>query len=556
VARPSRCRRNFFVFTAVASLIFGAAPRSTDASAQTTAPPVSRLTWTPCFTGDGDFECATLFVPLDYDEPGDNPIPIAVIRQPATNPGRRIGSLVVNPGGPGGSGVDFVRDVGPALFTDEVRARFDIVGFDPRGIMRSRPLRCFDDPSQWTPLFQPVAFPSTPEEEQAWITADRYLLTSCDLRAGPIIDHMATADVARDLERLRHALGDDKLSYVGYSYGSYLGVTYANLFPDHFRALVVDGVVDPIQWATGSGDGTTVPYSSRLRGDAGAQATLGEFFRLCDAAGSAGCALAPDAAGRFAALADRLRIAPITIINPLTQQPVAFNYSLLIANTLGALYSSRVWPVFAELLTDLEISAAAPAGAALTALHHLLAVDDATLSRYQNQIEGAPGVACSDTDNPHDYAAWSAAGVAADAAFGYFGRMWTWVSSQCAEWRGQDADRFVGPFTTRTAAPVLVVGNVFDPATRYEGAVTVDQLLPRSRLVTVHGWGHTSLGLSSCADTAVGRYLLFGSMPAVGTVCEQDFGPFDLPATAAEVISGSSPGRIVHILNLPPGAFP
>ncbi len=217
------------------------------------------LAWAPCFRGDGAFECATLQVPLDHANPASNRIPIALIRQRATDPSRRIGSLVFNPGGPGGSGVDFLRAAGPFLLTEEVRARFDLVSFDPRGIFRSRPLRCFESPEQWEPYFTPFAFPITPAETQQWIAADRYVLRACDRRAGAILNHMSTAEVARDMDLLRAALGEAQLNYVGYSYGSYLGVTYANLFPKRFRALVVDGVLDPVAWSTGAGNSAAEP---------------------------------------------------------------------------------------------------------------------------------------------------------------------------------------------------------------------------------------------------------------------------------------------------------
>ena len=245
-------------------------------------------------------------MPLDHARPRGAAISIAVIRLPATDPTRRIGSLFLNPGGPGGSGVDFTLFAGPFLYTEEVRARFDLVGFDPRGIMRSTALRCFGTPRQWAPYFTRFAFPITPEEEAIWIASDRYLVQACDQRGGRIIDHMTTADVARDLDLLRQAVGDSRLTYAGYSYGSYLGVTYANLFPDKVRALVVDGVLDPIAWATGrAGEGSRIPFSTRLRSDVGAQATLNEFFRLCDAnpdnprvLGPDGCTFSGNSAGR------------------------------------------------------------------------------------------------------------------------------------------------------------------------------------------------------------------------------------------------------------------
>ena len=488
-----------------------------------------KATWSKCFAKIGPFECATVQVPLDYDAPNGATISIAIVRLPATDPSRRLGSLFLNPGGPGGSGVDYAVFAGPSLYTDEVRARFDLVGFDPRGVGRSTALRCFGTPRQWEPFFTPFAFPTTPEEERVWISADRYLNDACAATGGQIADHMSTANVARDLDGLRRVVGDDKLTYAGVSYGSYLGVTYANLFPRNVRALVVDGVLDPIAWSTGRGDeAARVPFSTRLRSDVGAQATLREFFRLCDVAGPA-CAFAGDPAARFATLAEAVKANPVRVEFP-DGSSVDVNYSILIAFTLGAMYDSSSWEEFAAVLADLE-SRAAPAALGAR-LQRFIArpayIAKRGFPRYPNFVESFPAVACSDSDNPDFYAAWSAAAAAADAS-GYFGRIWTWASSICAEWPHADADRYVGPFNRFTANPVLVVGNQFDPATRYEGAVTVADLLPNSALLTVHGWGHTSLFLSQCADDAITRYLVGLVVPAPGTVCEQDRVPFTAP---------------------------
>ncbi len=195
----------------------------------------------------------------------------------------------------------------PILFNDEVRARFDIVGFDPRGVIRSTALRCFGNDKQWAPFFTPFAFPITDQEEAIWQDADRFLTGQCDQRGGRIASHISTANVARDLDALRQAVGDDKLTYVGYSYGTAIGVQYANLFPGNVRALVVDGVLDPVAWTTGTGDGATVPMTIRLGSHLGSQATLQEFFRLCDAGT---CAFGPNSAARFAALAAKLTANP------------------------------------------------------------------------------------------------------------------------------------------------------------------------------------------------------------------------------------------------------
>jgi pimeloyl-ACP methyl ester carboxylesterase len=497
------------------------------AAAAAQAEASSAISWSKCYAPIGPFECGTVHVPLDYDHPNDQQITIALTRLPATDPQHRIGSLFLNPGGPGGSGVDYVLSVGQSLYTDEVRARFDLVGFDPRGIGRSSGLRCFGTPKQFDPAFTPFAFPLTPAEESARRDADGYLANACAKRGTSLLDHMSTANVARDLDRMRAAVGDQQLSYAGVSYGSYLGVTYANMFPDRVRALVVDGVVDPIAWSTGrDGEAATLPFSTRLHSDAGAQATLNEFFRLCDAAGE-NCALSGDAAGRFAALAQRARQHPLQIV--IDGFSFELDYSNLIGLTLSAMYSSHSWKDFADFLAVAETS---PSPTALGArLRSYTRKYDQT--SYPNFLEGSPAVGCEDSDNPSDFNAWSVAGAQADRS-SYFGRIWTWAWSVCQQWPAHDGDRYVGPFTRTTANPVLVVGTKFDPATRYEGAVLVHDLLPRSELLTVNGWGHTSLFLSRCADEAIGRYLVNIQTPAPGTTCQQDEAPFTPVVQAAD----------------------
>lgn len=506
------------------------------ASATTATPPemrsttnaaaVPQLDWTDCADG---FECATATVPLDYDRPHGATIPLALIRLPATDPSRRIGSLFVNPGGPGGSGVDFVRGAGPFLFSGDVRARFDLVGFDPRGIGQSTPLLCFENLDEALSVLPPFAFPVTRAEELIWTHSDRVLADACANRAGPIMAHMSTANVARDMDLLREAVGDAKLTYAGYSYGSYLGTTYANLFPGKVRALIVDGVLDPIAWSTGrDNQARTLPFSTRLHSDQGASATLEQFFKLCDR-GAENCAFsAGDPAARYRNLARRLLHHPLELPDGVGGTS-AFTYADLVSLTLGSMYDSFSWPALADTLAMLDsLDEPAAAAAAVRGLRTQLgAYDD-----YPNFVEGFPGVACLDSDNPSDPSAWSGAARDSDRRFGYFGRLWTWISSICAVWPGEDHDRFTGPFTRRTANPVLVIGNRFDPATRYQGAVTVANLLPRSGLLTLDGWGHTSLFTSVCIDNYVNRYLLTKRLPPKGTVCKPDVVPFAQSLTA------------------------
>ncbi|MDQ1520984.1 MAG: hypothetical protein QOI55_2057, partial [Actinomycetota bacterium] len=204
LARPRLRKRA--LLSVVAALV-SVAPAATPAIAATVSPPdrqlaVPSLHWTSC---GSPFQCATAIVPLDYDKPTGSKISLALIRLPASDPTHRIGSIFINPGGPGGSGVDTVRGGGQSLFSRSVRARFDLVGFDPRGIAASTPLRCFDNLDDALGALPPFSFPVGLSEENVLHVFDTYLADSCAQRGGAILDHMATADVARDLDLLRAA---------------------------------------------------------------------------------------------------------------------------------------------------------------------------------------------------------------------------------------------------------------------------------------------------------------------------------------------------------------
>jgi pimeloyl-ACP methyl ester carboxylesterase len=499
------------------------------ASAALAAPSVS---WSACRDG---FQCATVPAPLDYDDPGGVQIGISVIRLPAGQPGQRIGSLMLNPGGPGGSGVDFVRGVAKILPL-ELRARFDIVGFDPRGTNLSTPLRCFDTFGQAIAILPSFPYPDTPAEEQAQAVSDAALAAACASHGGAILDHMSSADAARDMDLLRGAVGDQKLNYLGFSYGSVLGQNYANLFPSRVGALVIDGVVDPIAWTTGHGqEALTTPVGTRIGSADGARRTLDEFFRLCDAAGP-DCAFSGDASARYAALGERLRGHPATITDPSTGETFEVTYNDLIAVTLGALYATFIWPDLGLLLAGLEQQLSPAAlGQRLAVIRTKLGLDGMAQEEYPNAVEAPPGVACSDSVNPRSFAAWQSAADSAEARYGRFGRIWNWALSACRSWpSAAGQDRLLGPWTARTSSPVLVVGNHFDPATPYRGAVAASQLLPNSRLLSYAGWGHTAfVGAGNyCVDSHVTGYLLTGRVPAEGTVCQPEGSPFG-PTSAA-----------------------
>lgn len=484
------------------------------------APGASRIgPWTAC---DRPLQCTTIEVPLDYDDPTGPQIELAMIRLPASDPARRIGSLFLNPGGPGGSGVEFVREAGTLLFTKAVRSRFDLVGFDPRGIGSSTPLTCFGSASDV--VAQPRVFPTTGRQQRTFFANDEAYAAKCLANAGPVIDHMSTANVARDLDLMREAVGDDRLTYVGYSYGTQLGATYANLFPNRMRAVVLDGVVDPVAWSTGTpGVDDSQPASTRLRSEIGAWATLRAFFRQCDAH-PVRCAFSRgNAQARFAALAQRLRQKDVVEIFDDGSES-RFGYAELIGFTLSPLYSPALWPELADFLLQIDL-----ASQGRTPTLRIDARLSALGLGFPQTSEGFPGVLCSEADNPSNPSAWIRAGADADLRAPYFGRLWTWLSSICAVWPAQDADRYTGPYTATSDRTVLVVGTRFDPATRYQSARRVAALLGNARLLTLDGWGHTSAGSSRCIDQKVSRYLLLRQLPDEGTVCRADLTPFEGP---------------------------
>jgi len=552
IKSSSRWRRTFpvaatAVLTTAALLASGAQPASSvqrsGATAAVEAAAVPAINWVPCRDG---FECAALPVPLDYDRPDGETVSVSVVRLPAASPQQRIGALFLNPGGPGGSGVDIARGIAP-LLPLEVRARFDIVGFDPRGILRSTPLRCyrtFEESFRDLPTF---AYPETPRQEIQQIVSDRKLASACRSHAGPILEHMSTADVARDMDRLRQAMGDARLNYFGFSYGSELGQTYANLFPRRVRAMTIDGVIDPRDWA-GKGS-SAVPAGSRLKSAQGAQRTLGEFFRLCDAAGPE-CRFSGDSRTRYAALVAALEDGDIR----------GFEKSDLIAISLGALYAPFVWPDFAEFLRAVERRASrAKVEQRTTTLRTKLGLAAPKQEEYPNFVEGFPGVLCSDANNPGRHRAYRASADRAERDYGYFGRVWNWAASACAVWpKDAGRDRYTGPWSARTPNPVLVVGNYFDPATRYGGAVAASKVLPKSRLLSYAGWGHTAfLAGNYCVQAAVARYLVTTRPPAKGKVCQPNGTPFGaleaaaIPTGSKAALAATLPAAVRRALRTP-----
>lgn len=489
--------------------------------------PTPKLNWRDC-----EFvQCATVRLPLDYDQPDGETVDIAVTRIPARDPARRIGSLFLNPGGPGGSGAQFpIR--AREWMGSEVLDRFDLIGMDPRGTNGSTTTRCFPTVRRLDRVAGTLigmSFPVTGREESRFVSAARELARGCSGFGRRLASSISTAEVARDMDVLRRAVGDRQLTFLGFSYGTYLGQVYANMFPDRVRAIAIDGVIDPTEWV-GTARTAGTPMSVRMDSTAATSAALQEVLRRCERAAEV-CGV-PDPRGTFARVAAALKSKPLVIEDP--EGDVTLTYQQFIATAVFSLYTEEgaaTIPLLAATVDQLRSPTLADARRASLSERYRRISSSVLESAagYSNAVELVPAVMCSDSRNPHSPRTWSAMAAAEDARAPYVGRFWLWNSVYCAGqlWGAYDEDAYRGRFDTATANPVLVVGNLHDPATSYRAARSVARLLPRSRLLTSTNWGHTAYGVSACATRHVDRYLLRGSLPAQGTVCDDRPGPFE-----------------------------
>jgi len=486
--------------------------------------PTPRLDWYACYEWA---ECTTVDLPLDYDRPNGPTVEIAVLRVKARDQAHKIGSLFVNPGGPGGPGTDMALGA-PFWLGSEVMDRFDVVGFDPRGLSYSEEVKCFKNTREQTEKMagMNVFFPYGEQEEDAYIASARELGKSCSTTGKPLSGSMSTAEVVRDMEVLRRAVGDEKLSYLGFSYGTAIGQYYANMFPDRFRAITVDGVINPENWV-GNQQTKDMTLDDRLRSADGAYRALSEIFQRCDAAGAELCPRAGHFAADFELVADRLRAEPLELEDAAGKY--YFRYSDYVGTALSMLYGPYAYEDLDFMVSDLlELTDPDASAERRTAAAQRLNERPGRDFPYYNGAEMGASVICTDGLHPQDAALWPGLTARADERAPYFGRAWGWGDAMCARktWTVQDEDAYRGPFTKRTAAPVLVVGNYWDPATNYDDAVSSAAQLPNSRLLSNDSWGHTAYGSSECATSAVDQYLLSGALPAEGTVCTGDIQPY------------------------------
>ncbi|HEV7209024.1 MAG TPA: alpha/beta hydrolase [Mycobacteriales bacterium] len=471
------------------------------------SPPAAAATlrWTPC----GTAQCSTLTVPLDWSgrdpKAAGHTVPIAVLRLPATGPrSQRIGSLLVNPGGPGESGVAFVRDHADVL-PAEVRARFDIVGFDPRGVGLSMPVHCLTD-TQLDAQDQLPPYPANPGEQRQLVRAAQTEALACAKALGPALGYLATADVARDLDALRAGLGEQRLSYLGYSYGTAIGAAYAQAYPTRIRALVLDGALDPAQTAVGM-----------LRAQAGGfEAALSAFAGWCARNGQ--CSFGAHLANPAAVLAGYDRLAAAVRAVPLAVGARQLGSGEFTLGVLITLYSKEQgWPALGYALAR----AASGDGSVLLRLADAYVERDAA-GHHSNLSEANLAVNCLDRPWPRqvqDYAALATELARTDPRFG---RTIAWSGLGCLSWAAAPVT-VPHPVRASSSPPILVVGTTRDPATPYAQARSLAGQLDHGVLLTVDGDGHTAYRATGnpCVVKTVDAYLLDLNAPsrAVGARC-------------------------------------
>lgn len=504
------------VAVCAALLISGCAPRVTwmsptnghGASASASATPpvnVNAPAWSDCHS-EADkllqqppqnmtYQCGAIQVPQDWHKPDTTKLfNISLLRVRSTRQHDRLGSLVVNPGGPGGSGVDLAVYLSQQLPAD-ILERFDIVGFDPRGVGRSSAVKCFTD-ADLDASFGYDPDPQSQADFDAYVALNRKMATECQTKYGDSLSLFATEQAARDVDAIRVAVGDPKLNYLGFSYGTLLGATYAQLFPRNIRVMVLDGAVDPtlpaLQSAEGQAKGFTLAFN--------------EFANWCK--GNPGsCPVSADPQGAVTAGMAKGRSAPLT-----GKDGRKASAGWILTGVFSALYSQREWPLLALALSNLGKGDPTQ----IFALADNYADRDAS-GHYGNMFDIFNAVSCDDDNS--GLTIDRARSLQSDwrAKYPLFGTSLALGIVPCAVWTAKR-----DPYPTGKAVgapPIVVVGTTHDPATPYEQTAKLATMLGVGHVVTWQGEGHTAYPQTTCIRAAVDAYLLSVSVPPDNLTC-------------------------------------
>ncbi|MFJ7768006.1 alpha/beta hydrolase [Streptomyces sp. NPDC097107] len=463
-----------------------------------------KLSWRDC--GVPGFQCATMKAPLDYAKPTGGDVRLAVARKKATGPGKRLGSLLVNPGGPGGSAIGYLQQYAGIGYPEEVRAQYDMVAVDPRGVARSEPIECLDG-REMDAYTRTDVTPDDEGEASELVDAYQKFAEGCGADAPKLLRHVSTVEAARDMDVLRAVLGDEKLTYVGASYGTFLGATYAGLFPDRAGRLVLDGAMDP-----------SLPARRlNMEQTAGFETAFQSFAKDC--VRQPDCPLGdqgttPDQVGKnLKAFFEDLDAKPIPTGDADGRK---LTESLATTGVIAAMYDEGAWQQLRESLTS-AVKENDGAG--------LLVLSDSYYEReadggYSNLMFANAAVNCLDLP-----AAFSSPDEVREAlpdfekASPVFGEGLAWSSLNCAYWPVKPTGE-PHRIEAAGATPIVVVGTTRDPATPYRWAEALADQLSSGRLLTYEGDGHTAYGRgSTCIDSAINTYLLRGIAPEDGRRC-------------------------------------
>jgi pimeloyl-ACP methyl ester carboxylesterase len=461
------------------------------------------LTWTSC--GD-DMQCTKAKAPLDWSKPSGATISLALIRHKATD-GHPLGSLLVNPGGPGGSGYDFIKDSLDFAVDATLKKNYDIVGFDPRGVNHSSAVKCYTNPKTLDNFIYTI--PKGPIGSDGWITEEeqenKQFGADCAKYTGALLGHVDTVSAAKDLDLLRAALGDKKLDYLGYSYGTLLGQTYANLFPKKTGRLVLDGVVDP----------TVTPFQLDADQAQGFELDLRAFLAKCPT--YKGCPFTGTVDQSMASirgLLDHLDATPLR-----NSDGRELGSETMFTAIIFPLYNVSNWPYLVQLFTS--VAKGDPSTAFELADQYNDRNSDGT---YQdNETEAFTAINCLDYPSDSTVSTMRAQAAELNKLAPVFGHLMAYGGTSCFDWPYAPT-RTAGALRAVGSAPILVIGTTGDPATPYAMAQHVATLLQNGHLVTYHGDGHTAYNKNTtpadeCVNNAVDNFFVHGTVPKSDPQC-------------------------------------